>query len=98
MIWLLCCALLPLTIAEMTPRQRFAQLKELNKPFLETYWESYLSAPYNYNSCYSHTDPLEIDTSDFGVDLASIPVSGGQSGERGVNVVNIAFAGPDFDM
>ena len=96
MIWLFCCsALLPLAIAGLTPRQRFEQLKELKTPFLETYWESYTSAAYNYTTCYSHTDPFEVDFSDFGVDLSSVPVAGGQ---LGVNIVNIAFASPNLDL
>jgi hypothetical protein len=84
-------AFLPVLAFGLTPRERFENLKKKDTPFLETYWESYTSFPYNYNTCYSHDSPIEIDLSDFGVDLGSIPIVSGTS-DRGVNVVNIAFA------
>ena len=85
--------LLPAVLG-LTPRQRLAAHFEKNLPILETYWESYTSLPYNYSTCFG-SDPMEVDYSDFGVDLATIPIKGGPSG-TGVNVVNIAFADPDL--
>ena len=80
-----------------TPRERFRTRREQNNPILETYWESYTSFPYDYLTCLGHTDPQEVDLSDFGVDLSTIPVAKADVGQNGVNVVNIAFANPDFD-
>ena len=88
---------LPLLALSLTPRERFTKLKELHIPFLETYWESYVSFPYNYTNCYYHENPLEIDYSDYGVDLSKIPVANVELGEKGVNIINIAFAKSDIE-
>ena len=85
-------ALLPILAFALTPRERFENLKKKSTPFLETYWESYTSFPYNYNTCFNHDDPMQVDFSDYGVDLGSIPIVGSDFSDRGVNVVNIAFA------
>jgi hypothetical protein len=56
------------------------------------------SFSYNYSTCFGFTQPTEVDWTDFGVDLASIPVAGAGIGESGVDVVNIAFANPNEDL
>jgi len=96
--WIISGLLLPIVLVlGSTPRERFRARREQNLPILETYWESYASFPYDYSTCLSHTDAQEVDWSDFGVDLSSIPIAGGDAGENGVNVVNIAFANPDIN-
>ena len=89
-------ALLPAVLG-LTSRERLTARLQSNSPILETYWESYTSLPYNYSTCYTHTQPMEVDYSDFGVDLSTVPIAGDQFG-NGVNVVNIAFASTDSDM
>ena len=59
-------------------------LKE-NSPVVETYWESYLSFPYNTSNCgFSNLQENEVDKEAFGYDLRSIPL-------ENINVVNIGF-------
>ena len=63
--------------------------KSLNRPFVETYWESYLSYPYEPSSCYP--DNLEgnnVNEEAFGYDLRQIPT-------ENIDVVNIAFLSAD---
>ena len=68
-----------------TPRDRFRQLA---RPWVETYWESYLSSPYDYDNCYGGTlNP--VDETAYGYDLGLLPV-GGVDG-AGAQVFNIAF-------
>lgn len=55
------------------------------EPFVETYWESYLSFPYDENNCYAaNSEPNPVDTTAFGYDLKDIPM-------ENIDVVNIAF-------
>ena len=43
-------------------------------PFVETYWESYLSFPYNESNCYyANNQPNTVDKTAFGYDLKQIP-------------------------
>ena len=56
-------------------------------PFLETFWESYLSYPYEYesrNCAYNDLNPEPVDDTAYGYDLTQLPPE--------VKVVNIAFA------
>ena len=67
--------------------QKFQELQRSKKPLLETYWESYLSFPYNYNNwCYNDLNPYPVDVFAYGYDIKDVP--------EGVDIVNIAFASP----
>ena len=71
------------------------RLAQLSRPFVETYWESYLSTGYDVNTCppwYPDYVPGYVDTSAYGYDMANLPV-GGVDG-AGAHVFNIAFANP----
>ena len=67
--------------------QKFQELQRSKKPLLETYWESYLSFPYNYsNMCINDLNPYPVDVFAYGYDIKDVP--------EGVDIVNIAFASP----
>ena len=56
---------------------------------METYWESYLSFPYNRSNCYEgNLEPNDVNEEAFGYDLRQIPVDI-------IDVVNIGFLAPD---
>ncbi len=74
-------------------RRRPRELLQSTVPFVETYWESYDSWPYNYSSCYTQT-PADVDESAYGYDLRELPV--GSLSQPGANVINIAFASQDY--
>ena len=62
-------------------------LAQFGNPFLETFWESYLRYPYQYesrNCAYNDLNPDPVDDTIYGFDLAQLPAE--------VKVVNIAFA------
>jgi hypothetical protein len=70
----------------LTSIEKFEHLKSHGIPFLETYWESYLSWPYNYNNCaWDDLNPNDIDETAFGYDLSQIPTDS-------IKVLSIAFA------
>ena len=79
---------------DLTPKEKLNNLLSQGGRLLETYWESYLSYPFDYNNCYTQTDPNDVDENAYGYDLGSIPIAG--NGKEGYNVVNIAFAKPDL--
>ena len=55
------------------------------EPFLETYWESYLSFPYDEYNCYpGNNEENPVDKTAFGFNLRELPLSD-------INVINIAF-------
>ena len=76
-------------VSPLTPRER---LRQGTFPWVETYWESYLSSGYDLGNCNpaSNLDPYPVDSSIYGFDLSTLPV-GGVDGP-GAHVVNIAFA------
>ena len=56
---------------------------------METYWESYLSFPYNSSNCYEgNLEPNDVNEDAFGYDLRQIP-------KENIDVVNIGFLAPD---
>ena len=59
-------------------------------PWVETYWESYLSSGHTYSNCYPTYDPDPVDTTRYGFDLGALPV--GNVDGPGAHVFNIAFA------
>ena len=59
------------------------------EPFIQTYWESYLSYPYDPLTCYyGNLTPNEVDETAFGFDLTKIPLDN-------IDKVNIAFLAPN---
>ena len=69
--------------------EKLNRLKSLQKPYLETYWESYLSFPHSMSQCNpNNPDPGYADVTAYGYDIKQIPSH--------VQVVNIAFAMLDF--
>ena len=67
--------------------RKFHEMQDRGKPLLETYWESYLSFPYNYsNMCINDLNPNPVDVFAYGYDIKDVP--------DGVDIVNIAFASP----
>ena len=81
----ICAFILPFIQANSI--EKFENLQKFGNPFLETFWESYLSFPYLYDplTCaYDHLIPGPVDETAFGYDLAQLPSE--------VKVVNIAFA------
>ena len=85
-----CIGLLFLTFTPLTYSnsiEKFQELQSKRKPLLETYWESYLSFPYDYSKpCINDLNPNPINVNAYGYDIKEIP--------DGVNIVNIAFASP----
>ena len=64
--------------------------KSLNRPFVETYWESYLSYPYDKTNCYpGNLEGNDVNEEAFGYDLRQIPV-------ENIDVVNIAFLSANY--
>ena len=73
--------------AQSDSLQKFQEMQKRSKPLLETYWESYLSFPYNYsNMCINDLNPYPVDVFAYGYDIKDVP--------EGVDIVNIAFASP----
>ena len=72
------------------PQERLEKLLSKNggRPFVESYWESYLSFPYDYSNCYQPDNPNEVNEDAYGYDLASLPYDK-------IDVINIAFAFAD---
>ena len=57
----------------------------------ETYWESYLSFPYNSSNCIAgNLETNDVNEEAFGYDLKQIPV-------ENVDVVNIGFLSAAYD-
>ena len=65
--------------------------KSLKQPYVETYWESYLSFPYDSSNCYhGNLEENEVNKEAFGYDLKEIPVDH-------IDVVNIGFLSASYD-
>ena len=85
-IWLLFLTFTQLTVTYSNSIKKFEEL-QAKKPLLETYWESYLSFPYDYSKpCINDLNPNPINVNAYGYDIKDIP--------DGVDIVNIAFASP----
>ena len=68
------------------------KFNKLGSPFLETYWESHSTFPYDKNNCQpSNLQPNVIDVTDYAMRLVQIP-------SYAVNIVNIAFASADWSQ
>ena len=65
--------------------------KSLGRPYVETYWESYLSFPYNGSNCIAgNLETNDVNEEAFGYDLKQIPV-------ENIDVVNIGFLSAAYD-
>ena len=65
--------------------------KSMERPYVETYWESWNSFPYDKTNCYySNLEENEINEGAYGFDLKQILF-------ESIDVVNIAFLSASYD-
>ena len=66
-------------------------VKSADRPYVETYWESYLSFPYDWNNCiFGNLETNDVNEDAFGYDLKQIPF-------ENIDVVNIGFLSASYD-
>ena len=65
--------------------------KSADRPYVETYWESYLSFPYDWNNCiFGNLETNDVNQDAFGYDLKQIPF-------ENIDVINIGFLSASYD-